>query len=190
VQHRRRRRSRTLHQGGLAMNAEEMRTLYAFNTWANARILDTAARLTPNQLHANVGASYPSVLTTLEHTMLWQGNWLARWREDAGAVMRTDLGNFRDLATLRAAWAEIDAETHQFVQTLDEAALARSVAYVNDRGETWAYPLWQMLVHQVNHATQHRSEVAVMLTQFGHSPGWLDFLVFIDERATAIVPLR
>jgi uncharacterized damage-inducible protein DinB len=37
------------------------------------------------------------------------------------------------------------------------------------------------MVHQVNHATQHRSEAAVMPTQFGYSPGWLDFLYFIDR---------
>ena len=36
------------------------------------------------------------------------------------------------------------------------------------------------MVHQVNHATQHRSETALLLTQAGHSPGDLDFLRYFD----------
>ena len=47
---------------------------------------------------------------------------------------------------------------------LGEPDLARVVSYVNFQGETWAYPLWQQLLHQVNHATQHRSEAALLLT--------------------------
>ena len=41
----------------------------------------------------------------------------------------------------------------------------------------------QQMLHQANHATQHRSEAALLLTRAGASPGWLDFLVFLDERA-------
>lgn len=71
--------------------------------------------------------------------------------------------------------------TQTFVTSIDEPQLARLIHYVNAQAEPNAYPLWQILVHQVIHATQHRSEVAGMLTQFGHSPGWLDFLIFFDS---------
>ena len=60
----------------------------------------------------------------------------------------------------------------------------------NTKGERWAYPLWQQMIHQVNHATQHRSEAAMMLTKLGHSPGWLDLLYFVDVNAAAPQPPR
>ena len=70
----------------------------------------------------------------------------------------------------------------RYVDGLEAADLERIVRYVNYQGETWAYPLWQQLLHQANHATQHRSEAALLLTRYGRSPGPLDFLVYFDLR--------
>ncbi len=81
---------------------------------------------------------------------------------------------------MRTRWDQIERETQEFLAACTEADLARVIEYQNFKGERWAYPLWQQMVHQVNHATQHRSEVAMILTQWDHSPGWLDLLYFVD----------
>lgn len=40
-----------------------------YNAWANQRVLDTAARLTPEQYRADGGASFGSFHDTLVHIM-------------------------------------------------------------------------------------------------------------------------
>src|SRR2546426_909809 len=132
---------------------ELIRLLYRYSDRANGRILGASARPTREQLLEGSGASFDSVRDTLD---------------------------FPDLATIRARWQTIERDTQAFVAALTEADLARVVEYTNMQGERWAYPLWQQMIHQVNHATQHRSEAAVMLTKLGHSPGWLDLLYFVD----------
>jgi len=161
------------------MSTEYIRTLYQYSAWANRRILDTAAGLALGQLTEGAGASYGSVRDTLVHTMSAQWIWLQRWK---GVSPRAGLraADFPDLDAIRTHWAALERETRDFVEGLGEAQLARVISYTNTRGEEWAYPLWQMLIHQVNHATQHRSEAAMLLTQMGHSPGDLDLLVYMD----------
>ncbi|HEV8142732.1 MAG TPA: DinB family protein [Methylomirabilota bacterium] len=166
-----------------------IRDLYDYNAWANARILDTAAKLTHEQLLAPGGASFDSVRDTLVHTMNAQWLYLERWQGRSPRAW-PEASTYPDLAAIRARWDGIERDTHVFVVALDVARLAAVVEYTNMQGEPWAYPLWQQMIHQVNHATQHRSETAVLLTQLGHSPGWLDLLYFVDLRNDAARPPR
>lgn len=158
---------------------DHIRALYAYNAWANARILDTAARLGHTDFVAEHAATGPP-RDILAHTAWAQWIWLERWR-GASPHGRWDAADIPDLASLRARWADIETETDRFLAALDAGDLDRVISYVNFAGETWSYPLWQMLLHQVNHATQHRSEAALLLTAAGHSPGDLDFLIYFDE---------
>jgi uncharacterized damage-inducible protein DinB len=161
------------------MISDVIQTLYRYNAWANARILDTATPLSTEQLLAGGGASHESLRDTLVHTMSGQWIYLERWRGRSPRAMLDPL-RFSDLPSIRRHWGRIELDTHEFLAELSDPTLAREVEYTNTEGARWTYPLWQQMIHQVNHATQHRSEAAVMLTQLGHSPGWLDFLYYID----------
>jgi uncharacterized damage-inducible protein DinB len=153
--------------------------MYEYNTWANERIMAKAAELTPEQYVAPGSASFSSIRDTLVHTLWAQALWLSRWQGGPNFPWY-DPADYPDLETLRTRWRACDRETHAFLDRLDEAAVNRVVEYRNSRDEPMAYPLWQIMLHQVNHSTQHRSEVAVLLTEYGHSPGWMDMSLYLD----------
>lgn len=162
---------------------DEIRTLYAYSGWANRRVFDTAERMPLQQfIAANGGAE--SIREILTHMVWAQWIWLERW-QGRSPRERWRPGDFPYVASLRARAEEVEAATQRFLDGLDEPDLTRAFSYVNGKGETWAYPLWAMLLHQANRATQHRSEAALLLTRAGHSPGDLDLLVYVDARAGA-----
>jgi uncharacterized damage-inducible protein DinB len=160
------------------MTTQVIRTLYRYNAWANARVLAAAGGLDHERLLAP-GDGCDSIRDTLVHVFAAQWLYLERWHGRSPRAMPA-AAEFPDVAAMRARWDEIERATAAFVAGLTAARLDEVVAYTNFQGERWAYPLWQQMTHQVNHATQHRSEAAVLLTRYGRSPGGLDLLYFVD----------
>jgi uncharacterized damage-inducible protein DinB len=82
---------------------------------------------------------------------------------------------------IRKRWAEVVEERRTYFAALDEAELAATVRWTNMRGQPYALPRWQVMLHCANHATHHRSEVAAILTGLGHEPKSSDLLEFYLE---------
>jgi uncharacterized damage-inducible protein DinB len=47
-------------------------------------------------------------------------------------------------------------------------------------GKIFTLPMWKTMLHLTNHLTQHRSEIAMNLTELGHSPRELGMNVFFN----------
>jgi uncharacterized damage-inducible protein DinB len=165
------------------MLAGTLRTLYGYNRWATQRLLEVAERLTPEQLHTPGDAGHGSVHNTLLHLIDVQQSWLAWWDGSLSAEeayrLTLDPADFPDLATLYAAWEKVEKATQAFVSDLSDEDVIRVYAHALPDGTEFRMPLWQMMLHVANHGTQHRSEVAAVLTGFGHSAGNLDLLFYL-----------
>jgi uncharacterized damage-inducible protein DinB len=165
------------------MLAAALHTLSGYNRWATQRLLEVAERLTPEQLHTPGEAGHGSVHGTLLHLIDTQQGWLFWWDGSLSAEeayhLKLDPANFPDLASLRTVWEEVEKATHAFITGLKDEDVGRVYAQTLPNGADFRMPLWQMMLHVANHGTQHRSEVAAMLTSFGHSPGNLDLLFYL-----------
>ena len=162
------------------MKVEDIKLYYEYNSWANTRILDAASKLTDAQLTAPNEFGWGDLRGALVHILDAEYGWFSFLfsREDEGIL---DPESFVDVAALRARWAQQSDITRQCLDTLNDEDLQRIHKSERD-GKTYTWILWQVLVHVVNHGTQHRAEAAALLTGFGHSPGDMDFTLFLRQR--------
>jgi uncharacterized damage-inducible protein DinB len=165
------------------MFPDVLRRLFTYNTWATGRVLDAAERLTSDQLHEPGQAGHGSVRDTLLHLLAVHHGWLQWWdgslSPEEAYALRADPGDFPDVASLREFLVKIGQQTQPFLATLEGDDPGRIYAWELPDGKRWEMPLWGMLLHMVNHGTQHRAEVAAMLSALGHSPGDLDLIYYL-----------
>lgn len=162
------------------MTLEDIRSLYAYNSWANHRVLDACAPLETAKFTQNLHSSFVSLRDTLRHIMLAEWLWLERWLGRSPGFPADD---FPDLASLRSRWQKIETDLSAFIQKLSAADLERIVEYKNTKGHAFSNPMWQMLQHVVNHGSYHRGQITTMLRQLGATPLPTDLIAFYREQA-------
>ena len=153
--------------------------LFRYNDWANDRVLDVAERLTPEQLREAKDLGWGSLRGTLTHLMDAE----IAWRELLSKGVFVDHLQpeaFADVAAIRQRWLAERAAFWRYLESLSDEDFLGVLSYEAE-GETRHRLLWQCLAHLVNHGTQHRAECAAILTGFGHSPGNLDFTMYLSE---------
>lgn len=162
------------------MHKQDILMLYQYNQWANAKILNAATNVTTEQFLAPASFPHGGLRGTLVHALFAEWIWRQRW-EGASPTQRFKPQDFATFESLRTRWIEEENQLMQFVEDVTDDRLNQPFSYNNISGRPFTKILWHAMAHVVNHGTQHRSEAAAMLTDFGYSPGDLDFIYFLDE---------
>lgn len=165
------------------MTPEQVRLLFDFNAWANARTLASCEPLSPEEFTRANGSSFPSVRDTLAHIHGAEWVWLERWngRQPATGPKGAD---FSSLAALRAAWESNGRALLDFAHSRTQEQLNAATTIRAFDGTPYTHPLWQMMQHVANHGSYHRGQIATFLRQMGYTPQATDLMRFYRERAS------
>ncbi|MCW5878684.1 MAG: DinB family protein [Anaerolineales bacterium] len=163
------------------MNIAAIKDIYEYNYWANKLLLSKAEGLSAEQFSQATSFSWRSLRGTLAHILDGEHGWRVIFQQGVAKFDVLVGAQFADAGAMRERWLEDEAEMWAYLKGVSNADLQETITF-DDSGWTVKRTLWHCLWHVVNHGMQHRSECAAMLTDFGQSPGDIDFTVFLYQR--------
>ncbi|HUA20986.1 MAG TPA: DinB family protein [Bryobacteraceae bacterium] len=160
----------------MTVSADTLRQQLDYSAWASQRLLDEANKLSADELARDFKTADKSVLETLVHVFAADRIWLAR-------VQGTTRASFidpqdRDLAVLNKQWPALQQSWKQYTASLGDQDVLKVISYQDTKGNPYQQPLWQILLHLVNHGTHHRGQVSGFLRSMGHTPPVLDLMAY------------
>jgi uncharacterized damage-inducible protein DinB len=155
-------------------------SLYAFNRWANAKMLDACRKLTPEQYVAEPVPGWGSVCFTVWHIAIVTDGWLRTLADDPDQSFPAEA----EVRTPDAAAAILERAYRTFDSLLPSLTPERLATprTLQRRGRTAVLPPWVVLRHVVNHTTYHRGQVASKLKRFGIQQAETDLVWWAIEQ--------
>jgi uncharacterized damage-inducible protein DinB len=145
--------------------------MFRHNRWANLRLLDACLNLSDEQLTASVAGTYGALRDTLLHIVRAEALYLGLLNGLPRAQIERP-GPEASLAELRERAATLGEELAQVASRIGP----NDTFADRDESEIYQLPGPWLLVQAINHATEHRAQVATILTQLGVEPpdmsGW------------------
>ncbi|MBI1850229.1 MAG: DinB family protein [Planctomycetes bacterium] len=164
------------------MNASELAGHLRFSTWASHRTLDSVKPLTADEYARDLRTSFGSVRGTSLHTFGADRIWFARLVGESPGTFPTD-ATHPTFDAIDRDWRDLLARFEAWGAALHDADVARVIAYRNTEGKPFETPLWQIVLHVVNHASYHRGQIATLLRQLGRTPTNTDLITYYRSLA-------
>lgn len=158
-------------------SVSDLRVLYDYGYWANAKLFAVISLLTDQQFTQAVAGTDGSVRNTLVHMMSAEWGWLDRCggEKRGPALVPADYPSF---ASVLERWHPIEAHVRRFLTTLTDSDLDRMVEFSFGQGPKYAMRVGDLMHHAAIHNVHHRGQLSLLLRALGHAPGNADILFY------------
>jgi uncharacterized damage-inducible protein DinB len=163
------------------MDIGYFKKFYDYNYALHRRVWECIDHVTDEQFVEEVPYSIGSIRNHMVHLTRVDERWLARLN---GSQVPNAL-QYADFATrsaTRARWEQAAQAMSIYVASLQNSQLDEMVHFdMPQRGGAKQNLRWQILLHVVNHGTDHRAQILPILHRFGAPTLEQDFIIYLWE---------
>ena len=137
-----------------------------YEYWANERLLQVIMELTEEQQQQEIISSFPSVHKTFLH--IWDAStiWWQRLQK-AEEIIVPSLSFHPSLEDVEKGLLNQNRDWIAWVKDVSEEELESILPYKSMKGDSYAQPVKEIVLHLNNHGTYHRGQLVTMLRQLG-----------------------
>jgi uncharacterized damage-inducible protein DinB len=164
----------------MAMTVDVLRHHLNYTAWASNRLVEAASALNDQELMRDFATADHNVLGTLVHVYAADRLWLGRIEGNPPPrfiVPEQDM----NLAVLKSDWPALLERWKQWAALLTEDSIYGDISCKSAKGDAFVTPIWQIVLHVVNHGTHHRGQASGFIRAMGHVPPSLELTAFYRE---------
>lgn len=156
------------------MSLELIKTFTEYHMDMTRRVWDSIEQISDEQFLVEGDYSRGSIRNLMVHIASTDRRWLAGLKNepDVGHLNSED---YPTRASARDVFQTIAQDLAGYVSTLTDDDLNGTTKEIGE-------PRWQVLLHLVNHGTDHRATVLEKLHEFGAPTFPQDFIIWLWER--------
>lgn len=149
------------------MMLKAVRSLVDYHYAAYDRVWSSVMELSREQFVQEYDYSLGSVRNQLVHVMNVDDRWLSRLQQQRPTQV-LEFADFKEQQSVRREWESIRQRVQNYVHGLSREKLEQSVElHFPGRGGRHHNTRWQILLHMVNHGTDHRAQILALLHDLG-----------------------
>jgi len=164
-------------------SADLIRNFFAHHRWATRRLFSQFEQCHDAELREAKFEGAASPFRTLHHMLETENFWFGLIRGTSFEDVTGGFAAHQTLKALRGGWDRLYVEFDTYLAALDESETERRFSVSFPNGVSFTPQVHQVLSQLTVHSAQHRSELALMASDLGHSPGELDLWDFLSESA-------
>jgi uncharacterized damage-inducible protein DinB len=161
------------------MNANAFRHFYDYHFAENRKIWDSyVAPLSHEQFTQPVDYSHGSARDQIVHLMSVDDAWFSELRgvDPIDPLAPADID---DRKTIRAHWDKVEQNMRDYLAKLRDDMLFDKP--IKEPEEDKDLILWQVLLHVVNHGTDHRAQLLRLLNDLGVKTTSQDYIFYVYD---------
>jgi len=159
------------------MNADAFRHFFGYHFNENRTLWNYIMTLTDEQFAQEAGYSRGSVRNQVVHLMNVDRVWFSELQAiEVKTLPKPE--DFADREAMRAYWDGIEQDMRAYLDALHDDMLTDKPIVEEDDSNLI---VWQVLLHVINHATDHRAQILRLLNDLGVETVSQDYIFYVHD---------